>query len=297
MPPLPRRALTRSSDVTTKTLNNKKPEPPTILLVDGGVVSSSIKVVLESNQFRVITAENVGEALHLIDNEHFDALLCALHMTEAGDGFSVVNAMRHTTPEAVTLVYTGYPELERAVDAILLPADEVVVKSTAIPALVSMIHDKLKTRETREATGEKSVASILERRTLAIITDWLSRAERGGELTWVSLSKEQRVGHLPKLLQELVYRLRRPRKLGTKGVSKAALALGKVRRSQGYSVSMIVEEFRILKVIIFETVKNDLDTKDSSLLLTDVMTIANECDSQLKQTLTSFMGHSMGIAA
>jgi ActR/RegA family two-component response regulator len=297
MPPLPRRALTRSSDITTKTLNNKKPEQPAILLVDGGVVSSSIKVVLEANQFRVTTAENVGEALHLIDSERFDVLLCALHMTEANDGFSVVNAMRHTNPESVTLVYTGYPELERALDAILLPADEVLVKLAAIPALVSRIHDKLKTRETRKATSEESVASILERGALGIVTDWLSRVEREGELTCVPLSKVQRTGNLPKLLQELACRLRRPRKLGRKVVSKAAVAHGKVRRAQGYSIPMIVEESRILQVCIFETLKNKLDTKDSSLLLTDVMTIADECDSQLKQIVSSFMEQSVGIAA
>ena len=297
MPPLPRRALARSSDITTKTLNNKKPEQPTILLVDGGVVSSSIKVVLESNQFRVTTAASVNEALQLIDSEHFDALLCALHMTEAGDGFTVVNAMHHTNPEAVTLVYTGYTELEQALDAILLPADEVLVKATAIPALVSIIHDKLNSRRTRKAINGETVASILERSTLATINDWLSRVERESELTCVPLSKVQRTGDLPKLLQELVHRLRVPRSLGTKQVSKAAVTHGKVRRSQGYSVSMIVEEFRILQVCIFQTVQDSLSTVDFVLLLSHVMTIADEVDSQLKQTLSGFMEQSAAIAA
>jgi hypothetical protein len=36
---------------------------------------------------------------------------------------------------------------------------------------------------------------------------------------------------------------------------------------------------------------------DFSLLLTDVMTIADECDSQLKQTITSFMGQAAASAA
>jgi len=46
-------------------------------------------------------------------------------MPEAGDGFTVVSAMRHTNPNAVTLVFTGYPALQAAADAILLQADEV----------------------------------------------------------------------------------------------------------------------------------------------------------------------------
>jgi hypothetical protein len=104
--------------------------------------------------------------------------------------------------------------------------------------------------------------------------------------------KEQRTGHLPRLLQELVHRLRVPRSLGTKQVSEAAVEHGKIRQSQGYSIPMMVEESRILQVSIFQTLQNNLSTVDFSLLLTDVMTIADEVDSQLKQTISSFMGQA-----
>jgi hypothetical protein len=141
------------------------------------------------------------------------------------------------------------------------------------------------------------VAAILERAALATITEWLARVERETELTCVPLSKEQRTGHLPKLLQELVERLRVPRSLGTKAVSAAAVEHGKIRRSQGYSFPMIVEESRILQVSIFDTLQKNLSSVDFSLLLVDVMTIADEVDSQLKQTLISFMGQAAETAA
>jgi RsbRD-like negative regulator of sigma factor len=96
-------------------------------------------------------------------------------------------------------------------------------------------------------------ALILERDTTATIKDWLERVEREDELTRVPLSKQERTGHLPKLLKELVHRLRVPRELGTKQVSEAAVEHGKARHSQGYSFPMIVEESRILQVSIFET--------------------------------------------
>jgi hypothetical protein len=51
---------------------------------------------------------------------------------------------------------------------------------------------------------------------------------------------------------------------------------------------MIIEESRILQVSIFHTLQKNLRDVDFSLLLTDVMTIADECDSQLKQTIISF---------
>ena len=52
---------------------------------------------------------------------------------------------------------------------------------------------------------------------------------------------------------------------------------------------MLVHESRILQVTIFETLQNNLNHLDFSLLLPDVMTIADEVDSQLTQSMESFM--------
>jgi DNA-binding response OmpR family regulator len=277
--------------------NNNTGEPKILVVDDNEEVRTSLRLVLEMNQFQVTTAANVGEALHFIDAEPFDVLLCDLHMPGAGDGFTVVSAMRHINPEAVTLVFTGYPALQQAMDAILLQADEILVKPLAIPNLVTLIREKLQKRGPRKMTHTERVAAILDRDALATITNWLTRVEREGELICVPLSIEQRMGHLPKLLQELVRRLQVPRHLGTKQVSEAAVEHGKTRHAQGYSVSMIVEESRILQVSIFETLQNNLNTVDFSLLLVDVMAIADEVDSQLKQTIRSFMEAAEAMAA
>jgi DNA-binding response OmpR family regulator len=269
-----------------------------ILVVDDTEhVRESLRAVLEANKFLVTTAASLGEALHLIDTERFDVLLCDLHMPGAGDGFTVVSAMRHTNPDAVTLMFTAYPALQEAMEAILLQADDIFLKPMAPATLVAQICEKLDKRSPRKLTNIERVAAILQRDAPVTISDWLGRVEREDELTCVPLSKEQRMGHLPKLLQELVQRLRVPRNLGTKHVSEAALLHGKVRQSQGYSIPMMVEESRILQVSIFETLRNNLSSIDFSLLLTDVMTIADECDSQLKQTINSFMGQAAAMAA
>jgi len=283
----------RSTEATSNQTKHQKTKQPKILVVDDNErVRTSIGKVLEANQFRVATAANVSEALNSIDAEPFDVLLSNMRMTEAGEGFGLVNAMHNKNPNVVTLVYTGVhtgnAELEKALDALLLRANEVSVKPLALPMLVSLIHEKLEKRA--KATNIERVAAILERDSSATIRDWLLRVEREDELTSVPLTTEQRTGHLPKLLEELVHRLRVPRKLGTKAVSEAAVAHGKIRRSQGYSIPMIVEESRILQVSIFETLQNNLSTVDFSLLLLDVVAIADEVDSQLKQAIISFNG-------
>jgi len=62
-------------------------------------------------------------------------------MPQAGDGFTVVSAMRHTHPDAVTLVLSGYPELDEALAAIRSQADEVLVKPIEIASLRKIIRN------------------------------------------------------------------------------------------------------------------------------------------------------------
>jgi DNA-binding response OmpR family regulator len=272
--------------------------PAKILLVDDDEMMRVLLThVLESSQFQVTTAASVSEAIHWIDTESFDALISDLHMPGAGDGFTVISAMRHKHPDAVTLLFTGYPALKEAMDAILLQADEVLVKPMAPADLVAVVRERLGKRGLRRETNRERVASILERDAEATIANWLYRVEHDKELTRIALSDEQRMGHLPQLIRELVQRLRVPRGLGTDQASEAAVKHGLVRRTQGYSIPMIIEESRMLQVSLFHTLQVHLNTVDFSLLLTDVMTIADEVDLQLKQTIISFSGAAADIAA
>ena len=284
-----RRSVERKSDKTVR---------PRILLVDDDeVVREMLKELLEMNQFLVTTAGNVPEAIHLIDTQPFDVLLSDLHMPAAGDGFTVISAMRHKNPKAVTLLFTSFPALKEAMDAILLQADEILVKPMPLPELVSVIRGRLDKRGTRQPTNIERVAAILERDAHITIANWLSAVNSDKELTRIQLNDDQRTGHLPQLIRELVQRLRVPRSLGTNQASKGAVLHGKVRRSQGYAIPMIIEESRILQVSIFNTLHNNLRSVDFSLLLIDVMTIADEVDSQLKQTIVSFAASTSSIAA
>jgi hypothetical protein len=137
----------------------------------------------------------------------------------------------------------------------------------------------------------------LERDALLTIANWLSAVNSDKELTATALSDDQRTGHLPQLLRELVHRLRVPRPLGTKQASEGAVMHGRIRRVQGYTIPMMVEESRILQVSIFNTLQANLKVVDFSLLLIDVMTIADEVDSQLKQTIVSFSQSAEDLAA
>jgi CheY-like chemotaxis protein len=277
--------------------DDKSVRPRVLLVDDDDMMREMLREVLELHEFHVTTAANVSQAIHLIDTESFDVLLSDLHMPGAGDGFTVISTMRHKNPKAVTLLFTAYPALKEAMDAILLQADEVLVKPMPFPEMVALIHDRLEKRGTRQPSNTERVASILERDAPITIAEWLSRVKGEDELTCIKLNDLDRTGHLPKLIRELVHRLRVPRSLGTKQPSEGAVDHGRIRRAQGYSIPMIIEESRILQVSIFNTLQSNLRVVDFSLLLVDVMTIADECDSQLKQTIVSFSESTVEIAA
>ena len=267
---------------------DKRAQPKILLVDDHEPMRNILKDVLETSRFCVSTAANVSEAIHLIDTEPFDVLLSDLHMPGAGDGFTVISAMRHKQPDALTLLLTGYPALEDAMDAIRLQADEILLKPMPIPEMIALIREKLGKRATRQSFDRERVASILERDAHITIVNWLAAVNSDDELNGIVLSADERTGHFPQLIRELVHRLRVPRSLGTKQVSEGAVKHGTIRRAQGYSIPMMVEETRILQVCIFNILQSNLKVVDLSFLLLDLMTIADEVDSQLKQTIVSF---------
>jgi len=247
---------------------------------------------LQRDGFEVVTASNVSDALRHIATEHFDVLLSDLHMPLAGDGFTVVSAMRHTHPKALTMVLSGYPALEEAMAAIISQADEIITKPFQIGSLKELIRTRLANPLPVKRVKAESVASILERDTDLTIQNWLELVERDIELTCVPLNSLERTGQLPKLLREVVLRLRLDTGLAAPN-SIAARDHGDMRRQQGYSVPMVVEESRILQISIFRTLQRNLCSVDFSQVLLDVVTIADEVDSQLKQALSSFVSQTV----
>src|SRR5580704_18209629 len=117
--------------------------PRILVAEDDEPVRDMLQAAMERGGFSVVAVSNVRDALRYIATENFDAVLSDLHMPQAGDGFTVVSAMRHTNPQAVTLVLSGYPALDEALTAIRLQADEILVKPIEIASLRALIREKL----------------------------------------------------------------------------------------------------------------------------------------------------------
>ena len=178
-----------------------------ILVVDDDeIVRLTLSEILRLNDFEVTTASTVAEALSQITANQFDALLSDLHMPGAGDGLTVVSAMRHANPRAITMLLSSYPAMNAAASAIVLQADEILVKPADVTALVDTIKQRLAVGPIG-ARPIESVAAVLERSSQATIDDWYTRIQANPEIMAIPLSREQRCAHLPQILRDLIHRL------------------------------------------------------------------------------------------
>ncbi|HEY5027040.1 MAG TPA: hypothetical protein VIK39_01405 [Candidatus Angelobacter sp.] len=133
----------------------------------------------------------------------------------------------------------------------------------------------------------ETVATVLERELKPLIERWMIRVDKVAALTRISLTHKERTGHLPQLMEDLIVRLRLE-KGGKCPETTSAHDHGQARFEQGYSAPMLVEESLLLQVTIFDTMRREQKHLDPNTMLEDVVTIADECDTQLKHQMETY---------
>jgi ActR/RegA family two-component response regulator len=260
-----------------------------LLVDDDEIALLTFANELRHGGFHVATATNVPDALRLISLDTYDVLLSDFHMPGPEDGLTIVAAMRHHNPQTVTMLLTSFPEVEAAAAGILPPAAEILFKSMDVSSLVDATKRRIAIRNTVSRLVE-SVATTLERALEDTVAEWLELVQREDTLVRVPLSPDPRCGHLPQVFADLVHRLRSHRSLGSEKVaSTSAVRHGTNRLKQGYTAAMMMEESRILQICIFNRLQKNMASIDFSVLLMDVVSIADEVDSQLTQAMESYV--------
>jgi DNA-binding NtrC family response regulator len=85
---------------------------------DEPAIRMTLPLILQQEGFEVTAAATVAETLEYISKEPFDVLLADLNIGQPGDGFTVISAMRRTQPQAITLILTGFPDFDTALQAL-----------------------------------------------------------------------------------------------------------------------------------------------------------------------------------
>ena len=130
-----------------------------ILIVDD---SATTLEVLQRNLiaagYRVFTAPGVAEALEILEGTVLDLVITDLKMPKVS-GLDLVRHVRENFKDTEVMMITGYPSIERAVNAIKTGAEEFLAKPFTDEELLSAVQrvlDKLRARRTKRTAPDKT---------------------------------------------------------------------------------------------------------------------------------------------
>jgi CheY-like chemotaxis protein/glycine cleavage system H lipoate-binding protein len=110
-----------------------------ILVVDDeSVVLDAIGKILRKTECRIDTATSAVEALKLLTGTSYDVVITDLMMPQM-NGLELMQRMRETGDESLTIMLTGYPSVRTALKAKKLGAFEYVTKPFTRQELLSVV--------------------------------------------------------------------------------------------------------------------------------------------------------------
>ena len=264
-----------------------------ILCVDDEeVIRFTLAAILRQHGFEVSTAASVAEALQKITSEKFDVLLSDLNIGNPGDGLTVVSAMRRTQPDAVTMILTGYPAFETALEAIRQQVDDYIVKPASIPVLVNTIESKLATPpRQRQLPPPKRVAMLLQEHVERIEDLWLASVEKDQALSAVPWSRKQRLDYLHGLLTGIIPVAQSYSGEETSEHKASPVRHGSRRDLEGYTPKMMLAGFCVLRRVIAQIVQENLLAVNLSHVIPDLARVNETLDEQAQAALVTLSEH------
>jgi len=117
-----------------------------ILLVDDDkFILQSVGNILEKNGYDVTRVDNGQKAIDIIEKQDFDLVLTDLIM-DTVDGIEVLKRTKEISPDTMVMILTGFGDLDSAIDALRLNADDYLLKPcepTEISFKISSCLEKL----------------------------------------------------------------------------------------------------------------------------------------------------------
>ena len=249
----------------------------------------TLPAILQMRGFEVTTTATVAEALQAMQNDRFDVLLADLNIGQPGDGFTVVSAMRRTQPDALTFILTGFPAFETALEAIRAQVDDYLVKPANINQLIQRIEEKLTSdRKRSHRTKPRQLSELVCEQSDGIVARWVEDVTRTPELASVSLQQRERVANIPSLVEEIARMLETSATNPSAEATESAALLGRLRHSQGYTLTMVMYEMCLFRLALHHTAQDNLLALNSSLIISDMIHLSDCIDRLLRIVVQAF---------
>jgi ActR/RegA family two-component response regulator len=263
------------------------PSRKRVLFVDDEPsIRLTLPSVLEEHGFEVRSAASVAEALVEINSQQFDALLSDLNIGEEGDGFLVVSAMRHIQPRCITVILTGYPAFDSALQAIRQQVDDYLVKPADVETLISCLREKFEKGNGR-ASERKRLAAILSGNSAAIIQRVLEAIKQNNGGPTLGLDDQAQLGKLPQILQSVATELENGSDQPSPDRLVPASQHGMQRKQQGYFASAIVTDFELLETQMYETIESNLMALGENNLVSDLKRMQQALNTLMKRAIAA----------
>src|SRR5688572_12764731 len=132
-----------------------------ILIVDDSPETIElIKRNLESVGYHIYSSSNVQSAVKLLDSVHIDLVITDLRMP-GENGMALVRHVAENFKDIGTLVITGFPSIQGAVESIKIGADEYLVKPFTDDELFKSVERVLnKTHNAKKQTDRVSPSNF-----------------------------------------------------------------------------------------------------------------------------------------
>ena len=254
---------------------------------DEPTIRLTLPKILEMHEFEVKAAATVTAALKFIQEEKFDVLLTDLNIGAPSDGFTVVSAMRRVQPDAVTIIITGYPAFESALQAIREQVDDYIAKPANVDELVRTIQQKVIKRERHVMRPQGPTSDSLETHKEQVLQRYVE-AVRKARLPVSGLTDAEIADHVPKLIEQVIEDLRHPSTARVADRTEVSAEHGRARKRQGFAVADLVEEVRLLRYVIYTTIQASLLDLNASALVPDMVRIGDFLMIRLRESVAAY---------
>ena len=163
-----------------------------ILIVDDDKdICAYMETMLSASGYQVATMTDPTAVVERIREEEFHILVIDLMMPQI-DGIELIERIRRVDTDVAIVVFTGYPSVETAIDALKLNVSDYVKKPFDIDTFRDTISDVLK---------RKGIVFNMEERLHQSIGEIVRRLRKENALTLKQLAR--RTGLSPSLLSQI----------------------------------------------------------------------------------------------
>jgi putative two-component system response regulator len=146
-----------------------------ILLVDDEkMIHSILGQRLARDGYTCVMANNGREALGYFYKDNFSLIISDINMPEM-NGLELLRNVKTVQPNMMFIIMTGYPEIDKAVEAIRLGANDFIVKPVDLELVAFSVKKAFEQRRTEEELDayHKNLKKLVEERTVKLQRAWL----------------------------------------------------------------------------------------------------------------------------